>query len=149
MQECLILCVYLSYSHTHTHTPWHTHTHTSVCNSASHAPVIINAILCYVIVCRFPEAIGYLKELITHHPNHVNGLSQLATCYQQLGQKEKAMDTYSRVLERDSNHLQALQNLGECVFVCVCVRVCVCVCVFVGECVCVRGWECVCVFVRV
>lgn len=62
---------------------------------------------------RWFEAIPYLKHLVSLKPDHVDGLSQLGTCYLQSGERQAAAAVFNRVLNEDPDHLQALQNLGE------------------------------------
>ena len=62
---------------------------------------------------RYPEAMVYLSLLREHHPLHINGLSQLATCHMQMGERQQAKEMFTEVLKRDPNHNMALQNYGE------------------------------------
>ena len=62
---------------------------------------------------RYGEAVVYLEMLREHHPSHVNGLCQLATCHMQLGHRDKAKELFQLVLSANPNNTMALQNYGE------------------------------------
>ncbi|RPE13782.1 tetratricopeptide repeat protein [Chitinophaga lutea] len=59
---------------------------------------------------QYDKAINYLEETVK--PQHPNGLALLANAYYQSGQLSQAEKNYHRVLELDSNHIAANQNLG-------------------------------------
>ena len=61
---------------------------------------------------QYSEAIELLLRLLELKPDHVDGLSQLATCYLQKKETEKARELFELVLEKDPSNLMALQNLG-------------------------------------
>ncbi len=59
---------------------------------------------------QYDKVISYLEETV--RPQHPNGLALLANAYYQSGQLLQAEKNYRRVLELDSNHIAANQNLG-------------------------------------
>lgn len=59
---------------------------------------------------QFEKAIQYLEGV---KPQQANGLALLASAYYQSGQLMQAEKNYKLVLERDSNHIQAHQALGN------------------------------------
>lgn len=64
-------------------------------------------------MCRYGEALVYLEPLVEHHPSHLGGHCQLATCHMQLGNKALAREMFTEVLNKNPNHTTALQNYGE------------------------------------
>lgn len=48
---------------------------------------------------RIPEAIEKYEKALLIHPNHLRVLNDLATSYEQTGQREKAVSLYNRALE--------------------------------------------------
>ena len=65
------------------------------------------------LLYRSGEAVVYLESLREHHPSHVSGLCQLATCHMQLGHRQKARDLFEQVLLVNPDNTMALQNYGE------------------------------------
>ena len=65
------------------------------------------------LCCRYDEALVYLGRLREHHPSHMGGLCQLATCHMQLGHKGQARELFQEVLREQPNHTMALQNYGK------------------------------------
>ena len=55
----------------------------------------------------------YLEPLVEHHPSHLGGHCQLATCHMQLGNKVLAREMFTEVLVKNPNHTTALRNYGE------------------------------------
>jgi tetratricopeptide (TPR) repeat protein len=60
---------------------------------------------------QFDKAIQYLEGTVK--VQEANGLALLASAYYQSGQAAQAEKNYKLVLEKDSNHIPALQNLGN------------------------------------
>lgn len=60
---------------------------------------------------QYDLVIRYMEDSVK--PSHVNGLAILANAYLQNGQTADAEKTYRLVLEKDSNHIAALQQLGN------------------------------------
>lgn len=60
---------------------------------------------------QYDKVIAYMEGTVK--PVHVNGLAVLANAYLQNGQTADAERTYQRVLEKDSNNIAALQQLGN------------------------------------
>lgn len=60
---------------------------------------------------QYDLVIRYMEETVK--PSHVNGLAILANAYLQNGQTADAEKTYQLVLEKDSNHIAARQQLGN------------------------------------
>ena len=63
---------------------------------------------------RTAEAIGYLKQLTTLYPQHLNGAQLLADCYMKSNHPEWAEKIYNHLLLSNPNHVPALHNLGMC-----------------------------------
>ncbi len=68
-------------------------------------------IMDYLQEQQYDKIIQYMEGSIK--PQYPNGLAILANAYYQSGQLALAERNYNRVLEKDSNHIQALQNLGN------------------------------------
>lgn len=60
---------------------------------------------------QFEKAIQYLEGTVK--PQYANGLALLGSAYYQSGQLTQAEKNYKLVLEKDSNHIQAHQTLGN------------------------------------
>lgn len=59
---------------------------------------------------QYEQAVQYLKSRL--QPGNNKHLSLLGYAYYQWGRLPEAMNVYQQILQLDSNHLQALQNLG-------------------------------------
>ncbi len=57
-------------------------------------------------------ALGYFNEVLKANPQHVPALFAVASTYDSLGNKRKAVDLYREVLERDQDYTPALNNLA-------------------------------------
>ncbi|WP_346317201.1 tetratricopeptide repeat protein [Chitinophaga sp. YIM B06452] len=60
---------------------------------------------------QYDKVIAYMEGTVK--PVHVNGLALLANAYLQNGQTADAERTYQLVLDKDSNHIAARQQLGN------------------------------------
>lgn len=63
---------------------------------------------------RVKDAIGYLQQLVSRYPEHLNGAQLLADCYMKTQQEDLAEQLYKHVLRQNPNHTAALHNLGKC-----------------------------------
>lgn len=62
---------------------------------------------------RCSEAIEPLTRLYELHPQHMNGATQLGTCYMKTGEKQKARSIFESMLRTDPTQKNALNNLGK------------------------------------
>jgi len=89
--------------------------------NASHQGALYNFGFTCMRLQKYPDAMPVLTRLITLYPMHVNGLTQLGTCYVHLHQYDRAVGLYEMALKVDSRHALTLFNLGRFVHKVMCV----------------------------
>ncbi len=61
---------------------------------------------------RYGEAASALSEALLHHPNRINGLSNLAVAYARMGESRQAIATYRRVIAIKPDCVPCISNLA-------------------------------------
>jgi tetratricopeptide (TPR) repeat protein len=61
----------------------------------------------------YTKAVQYAEELTTTLPDNVIFLYKKAEIYEQLGDRDRAVSTYKRIVELDNDHLQRVTELSQ------------------------------------
>jgi tetratricopeptide (TPR) repeat protein len=59
----------------------------------------------------FEQAIEFYRRAVEIRPDDANVLTDTGICYQQLGQKDKALEMFNRAQKADPNNWQSLYNI--------------------------------------
>ncbi|WP_455682951.1 tetratricopeptide repeat protein [Thomasclavelia sp.] len=76
---------------------------------------------CYLGMRKFSEAKTYFQKILEYHPNDIKVLKDFGWCLQLLGEYEKAIEKYKKILENkmpksDYEKISTKNNLGECYY---------------------------------
>ena len=78
---------------------------------------VCDLIFCYVLISveekNYRDSIDLLRRLIQIKPQHIDGLTHLATALMESGEMAEAMQLFLSALEINPSHKIALNNLGR------------------------------------
>lgn len=65
---------------------------------------------------KYEEAISAINRRLYTHPKEIKSLHIRARCYEKLGNLDKALDDFNRIIDIDTRHAQAYAAIGRILF---------------------------------